>query len=198
MDQARRRKIVNHQQAAKLRKDLYRYLEFCEELNYDYQSLYSMPVRGDFFFTGILRKGFAASASKLERGWAKYDAALASIKVQQSASRDLDSRLGKRGPDPHEYVVFTCSGDRVTDEALVVMCSPQASNGFGLHKHNGRRLACTKRFVYEAIFEDLGERNVSLAVPEPLGLCRELFLKLCEDPGMNLTDIYAASKALTT
>ena len=198
MDQAIRRKIVNHQQAEKLHRDLYQYREFLEELNYDYRMMYSMSVRGDFFFTILLRKACTAATGKVERGWAKYDAALASNEVQQSASAELDRRLTKRDPDAHEYVVFTYSEHHIVDEAIVVMCSPQASNGFGQHKHNGRNLARAKRFVYEAIFEDLGERYVSAAVPEPLGHCRELFLKLCEDSRMHLTDIYAASEALTT
>ena len=77
------------------------------------------------------------------------------------------------------------------------MCSAEASNGFGDYKHNGRSLSRAKRFVYEAVLEDLGERHVSEAVPEPLEPYRELFLKLCEDPYMSLLDAYAASIALT-
>lgn len=197
MDRKLRRKIVNHHQVDDLHKGLYWYGETLEQLNFEVVNACVDYVFGDRVLMPLLRKDNDKATERLRRGWAKYSSSMTSDVVQQAANADLESRLRQHGSDAQEYVVFTYTECRMADEAVVVMCSAEASNGFGDYKHNGRSLSRAKRFVYEAVLEDLGERHVSEAVPEPLEPYRELFLKLCEDPHMSLLDAYEASKALT-
>ena len=197
MDRKLRRKIVNHHQVGDFHKDLYWYVETLEQLNFEAVNACVDYVFGDRLMMPLLRKDNDKATERIQRGWAKYSDSMASEAVQQAASTDLESRLRQHGSDATEYVVFTYAENRMADEAVVAVCSAEASNGFGDYKHNGRSLSRAKRFVYEAVLEELGERHVSEAVPEPLEPYRELFLKLCEDPHMSLLDAYAASKALT-
>ena len=198
MDRKIRRKVVNHNQAAELHKDLYWYGEHLEQLNFEVLNSCQDHVCGDRVLMPLLRRASRDAEQRIQRGYAAHSYALASELVQQAANADLNSRLRKSGESPQEYVVFTYAENRVVDEAVVVVCSAEASNGFGEYKHRNRYLSRAQRFVYEAVLEELGDRYVSEAVPEPLASDRELFFRLCEDPHMSLLDAHAASQAFTT
>jgi len=198
MDRKIRRKVVDHNQAALLHKDLYWYGEHLEQMNFEVLNSCHDHVFGDRILMPFLRKAFRDGEQRIQRGYAAHSSALASELVQQAANADLNSRLQQSGESPQEYVIFTYAENRIVDEAVVAACSAEASKGFGEYKHRNRYLSRAQRFVYEAVLEELGDRYVSEAVPEPSASDRELFLRLCEDPHMSLLDAHAASQALTT
>jgi hypothetical protein len=198
MNRKIRRKVVDHNQAGELHKDLYWYGEHLEQMNFEVLNACEDYVRGDRVLTPLLKRGFRDAEKRIKLGYSAYSNALASDLVQQAADTDLRRRLQQHGESPQEYVIFTYTSCRMADEAVVVACSAEASKGFGDYKHNGMSLSRAKRFVYEAVLEELGARHVSEAAPEPLEPHRELFFRLCEDPNMSLLDAYAASQALTT